>query len=137
MGTEHIKSYRFLINVFFTTTGNLEAVQIFEIGGIRLTLLEFVTLIMLYAQGHGRNSPPSPKERGPSQQQSIALFSTLRVVSCLHSTGLSRSCSNSVLFCCYLETCNLVTATTAKTVYRNRSQILLIFDMFRYVDGCN
>jgi hypothetical protein len=48
-----------------------------------------------------------------SEQYSMASFTTLQFLSCLHSPGLHCSCCNVVRFCCDLEACNLVTATIA------------------------
>jgi hypothetical protein len=52
----------------------------------------------------------SPYRAALSQQYSVARFAKLRVLSCLHSPGLRRSCSNVVRICCDLEACDLVTA---------------------------
>jgi hypothetical protein len=58
---------------------------------------------------------PSPFPRG-SKSTVQRCFSTLWVLSCLHSPGLSCPCCNVVRFCCDLETCNLVMVTIVQLV---------------------
>jgi hypothetical protein len=59
-----------------------------------------------------RLQPPHlPLRTVLSQQYSVVSFATLRVMSCLHSSGLRCWCCNVVRFCCDLEAWNLVTAT--------------------------
>jgi hypothetical protein len=58
---------------------------------------------------------PPPFRAYLSQQYSVASFAALRVLTCLHSPGLYCSCCNIVRFCCDLEACNLVTATTVES----------------------
>jgi hypothetical protein len=63
-------------------------------------------------QGHGRTShTPLPYRTAVGRQYSVASFTVLRVLSCLHLFGLRCSCCNVVRFCCDLEACSLVTAT--------------------------
>jgi hypothetical protein len=52
-----------------------------------------------------------PRRAALNHQYSDASFATLRVLSCLYSSGLRCSCCNVVRFCSDLEACNLVTAT--------------------------
>jgi hypothetical protein len=61
--------------------------------------------------------PPPPYRVSLSHQYSVASFATLKVLSCLHSTGFLCSCCNVVRFWYDLEACNLVTATLAELVY--------------------
>jgi hypothetical protein len=69
-----------------------------------------VAFTKLYALRPRDNFTP-PHRAALSQQPSVVTFATLRILSCLHSTGLRWSCCSVVWFCCDLEACNLVTAT--------------------------
>jgi hypothetical protein len=61
-----------------------------------------------------------------SHQYSIAGFVTLRVLSYPHSPGLRSFCCNVVWFCCDLEVCNLVTATT-QYVWQGLMSMLIMY----------
>jgi hypothetical protein len=54
----------------------------------------------------------SPYRVAPSHQHNAASSATVRVLSRLHSSALRSLCCSVVRFCCDLETCHLLTATT-------------------------
>jgi hypothetical protein len=54
----------------------------------------------------------SPFRAALSQQESVASFATVRVLSCLHPPLFS--CCNTVIFCCDLEARNLVVTITVR-----------------------
>jgi hypothetical protein len=58
--------------------------------------------------------PPSRYRAALSQQYSVASFVTLRILNCLHWSGLRCSCCNVVWFGCDLEAYNLLTASTVR-----------------------
>jgi hypothetical protein len=74
------------------------------------TVTNIIVAVTKLHASRPRKDSTHPFRSALSHQYSVATFTTLRVLSCIHSPGSRYSSCNVIRFCCDLQVCNLVTA---------------------------